>query len=357
MRNETISVYGTLVQWSNTGKWIIIAAVVELRFISSGGEPGSLKGKRQLDAESELAVLRLGVKDHVVRLSEAVSRLRQYVRQTEVFLPPHEVAGTELGKCLAHARGEIDLIYDTMVRVRWAALGVRPTSGPEPGHVSRSIGEGGEIVPDQKPIVYVVDDNPSVRKALSRLFRSVHYESEVFASAKQFLQAAPDGHPACVVLDVRMPRMSGLDLQHELASLNSDLPIVFITGHGDIDMAVQAMKDGAVDFLPKPFDDQDLLDSVERAIQHHRETREVSDRHGEIRERMARLTPREQEVFERVIKGMLNKQIGFELGTTEKTIKVHRARVMEKMEAESLADLVRMAQRLGIEGPTSPDAS
>jgi FixJ family two-component response regulator len=316
-----------------------------------------LKGKRQLDAESELALLRQGVNDHVALLSEAVSRLRLYVRQTESLVSPLSSADSELRMCLAKTRGEIDLVYDTMVRVRWAALGVRPQPEPTNGQSGSAHGEGGETVSEQKPIIYVVDDNPSVRKALSRLFRSINYDAEVFASAKQFLQAEPDGHPACVVLDVRMPRMSGLDLQHELTNLESDLPIIFITGHGDIDMAVRAMKDGAVDFLPKPFDDQDLLDSVERALQHHREIRVVSDRREEISERMARLTPREQEVFERVIKGMLNKQIGYELGTTEKTIKVHRARVMEKMEAESLADLVRMAGRMGIEGPTPEEDS
>jgi RNA polymerase sigma factor (sigma-70 family) len=149
--------------------------------------------------------------------------------------------------------------------------------------------------------------------------------------------------------------MSGLDLQAELLEMDSDLPIVFITGHGDIDMAVQAMKDGAVDFMPKPFDDQDLIDSVERALRHHSQARASKSVRREIEDRMARLTPREREVFERVVKGMLNKQIGYELGTTEKTIKVHRARVMEKMEAESLADLVRMAGRLGIEGPLPAD--
>ena len=314
-----------------------------------------MKGKRQLDAESELAVLRLGVNDHVVRLSEAVSRLRLYVRQTDALLPSLASGDSELRKCLANTRGEIDRLYDTMVRVRWAALGVRPTLEPADGHTSSTHGQEVGTVPEQKPTVYVVDDNPSVRKALSRLFRSINYEVEAFASAKQFLQATPDGHPACVVLDVRMPRMSGLDLQKELAGLDSDLPIVFITGHGDIDMAVQAMKDGAVDFLPKPFDDQDLLDSVERALQHHWDTRETNLRRQDTEKRMERLTPREREVFERVVKGMLNKQIGYELGTTEKTIKVHRARVMGKMEAESLADLVRMAGRLGIEGPASPE--
>ncbi len=314
-----------------------------------------MKGKRQLEAESELAVLRLGVKDHVVRLSEAVSRLRLYVRQTDALLPSVASADSDLRKCLANTRGELDLIYDTMVRVRWAVLGVQPSLEPSHGPGISTHDEGGETVTGQKPVIYIVDDNLSVRKALSRLFRSINYEVEAFASAKQFLQASPDGHPACVVLDVRMPRMSGLDLQNELAGLDSDLPIVFITGHGDIDMAVQAMKDGAVDFLPKPFDDQDLLDSVERALQHHRDTRETQTRRQDTEMRMSRLTPREREVFERVVKGMLNKQIGFELGTTEKTIKVHRGRVMEKMEAESLADLVRMAGRMGIEGPSSSE--
>lgn len=316
-----------------------------------------MKGKRQLDAESELAVLRLGVNDHVVRLGEAVSRLRLYVRQTDALLLSPASGDPELRKCLANTRGEIDRVYDTMVRVRWAALGVRPILDPDVDHHSSVRRQEEVTVPEQKPTIYVVDDNPSVRKALSRLFRSINYEVEAFASAKQFLQATPDGHPACVVLDVRMPRMSGLDLQNELADSDSDIPIVFITGHGDIDMAVQAMKDGAVDFLPKPFDDQDLLDSVERALQHHRDTRETNLRLQDTEKRMARLTPREQEVFERVIKGMLNKQIGFELGTTEKTIKVHRARVMEKMEAESLADLVRMAGRMGIEGPSPAEDS
>jgi FixJ family two-component response regulator len=314
-----------------------------------------LKGKRQLDAESELAILRLGVNDHVVRLAEAVSRLRLYVRQTDALLPSPASVDPELRKCLANTRGEIDHIYDTMVRVRWAALGVRPTLEPADGHDSSSHGQEVGIVPEQKPTIYVVDDNPSVRKALSRLFRSINYEVEAFASAKQFLQASPDSHPACVVLDVRMPRMSGLDLQKELADLDSDTPIVFITGHGDIDMAVQAMKDGAVDFLPKPFDDQDLIDSVDRALDYHRVRLEERGQLDAMENRVARLSPREHDVFERVVKGMLNKQIGFELGTKEKTVKVHRARVMKKMEAESLADLVRMAERLGIEGPVDPE--
>lgn len=208
---------------------------------------------------------------------------------------------------------------------------------------------------EDTPVVYVVDDSQSVRSALERLFRSEGYRAEAFASARQFIDASPEAQPACIVLDVRMPRMSGLDLQRELSARGIDLPIVFITGHGDIDMAVQAMKDGAVDFLPKPFEEQDLLDSVARALEHHRQTRASHLRRQEVAECLDRLTPCERAVFERVVKGMLNKQIGFELGTTEKTVKVHRARVMEKMGAESLADLVRMAGRVGIEGPAGGD--
>ena len=314
-----------------------------------------MKGKRQLNLEAEITALRSEVTAHVACLSEAVAKLRLYFRMTEALVTPYNSRNSELGECLSSTRCEIDRIHDTMTRVRWAALDMRSAPGTiaQTGPAARS--EGGGIVPENKATIYIVDDNLSVRKALARLFRSLNYEVEVFPSAKQFLQASPDGHPACVVLDVRMPRMSGLDLQRELSDLGSDLPIVFITGHGDIDMAVKAMKDGAVDFLPKPFDDQDLIDSVERALQHHRDTREITQGRQEVEVRAIRLTPRERQVFERVVKGMLNKQIGFELGTTEKTIKVHRGRVMEKMEAESLADLVRMAGRMGIEGPSDAE--
>ena len=314
-----------------------------------------MKGKRQLSSGIEITELRSEVNDHVARLSEAVSRLRLYHRQIEALIGPDHAQEPELFDYLANSRCEINSLYDTMIRVRWAALGVRPAPNSIESVGLETKSEEEHIVPESKSTVFIVDDNASVRRALSRLFRSMDYEVEAFPSARKFLDAGPKGHPACVVLDVRMPRMSGLDLQKELANQGSDLPIVFITGHGDIDMAVQAMKDGAVDFLPKPFDDQDLIDSVERALQFHKDTREISLLTQGVEERMGRLTPREREVFERVVKGMLNKQIGFELGTTEKTIKVHRARVMEKMEAESLADLVRMAGRLGIEGPTPPE--
>ena len=204
---------------------------------------------------------------------------------------------------------------------------------------------------ENKTTIYVVDDNPSVRRALLYLFRSLDYEVEVFSSATAFLKSEFDAHPACIVLDVRMPRMSGIDLQQELKKAGSNLPIVFITAHGDIDMAVQAMKDGAVDFLPKPFDEQDLIESVDRALQYHRDTHESSEELEVFRLRLVRLSPREREVFDRVVQGLLNKEIAWDLGTVEQTIKVHRARVMKKMETETLADLVRMAERLGIRGP------
>jgi len=201
-------------------------------------------------------------------------------------------------------------------------------------------------------LVHIVDDNASVRRALTRLLDSVGIEAATYSSARQFLEAKLSDVPSCLVLDVRMPRMSGLELQARLLERGRHLPIVFITGHGDINMAVSAMKKGAVDFLPKPFGDQELIDAIHRALAQHERFRHERSEQQEIETRLERLTPREREVMEHVITGRLNKQVAGELGTSEKTIKVHRARVMEKMEAESLAELVRMVARVGINGPS-----
>jgi FixJ family two-component response regulator len=198
--------------------------------------------------------------------------------------------------------------------------------------------------------VFLIDDDASVRKALTRLIRSAGYDVQAFASAHDFLdnfRVREENGPACLVLDVRMPGLSGLDLQQKLQATNTVLPIIFITGHGDIPMSVRAMKDGAVDFLPKPVKDKELLKAVEQALARanhdHIERLQLED----IQRRVDSLTPREREVMSLVVRGFLNKQIAFELGTVEKTIKVHRARVMEKMEVQSFAELVRIAERVG----------
>jgi FixJ family two-component response regulator len=198
--------------------------------------------------------------------------------------------------------------------------------------------------------VFVVDDDPAVRKALTRLIKSAGYTVQAFASAREFLgywRVSDDG-PACLVLDVRMPKFSGLDLQRELQTSNTPLPIIFITGHGDIPMSVKAMKKGAVDFLPKPVQDKDLLPAIEQALARARQAWDERQELADIKRRLDALTPREREVMALVVRGLLNKQIAFELGTVEKTVKVHRARVMEKMEVQSLAELVRLAERAGI---------
>ena len=210
------------------------------------------------------------------------------------------------------------------------------------------------VIPTLKPprsaTVFLVDDDASVRKALTRLIKSAGYQVQAFASARDFLEhwATADDGPACLVLDVRMPGLSGLDLQQELQSANAPLPIIFITGHGDIPMSVKAMKHGAVDFLPKPVKDKALLGAIAQALERAVRERSVHDKLDDIRRRLETLTSREVEVLRLVITGMLNKQIAHQLGTVEKTIKVHRARVMEKMEVQSLADLVRIAERAGI---------
>jgi len=201
--------------------------------------------------------------------------------------------------------------------------------------------------------IFLVDDEPSVRRALTRLLRASGLEVVSFPSAEALL-ADPSlsaSTPACVVADLQMPGLTGLALQDELVRRGLNLPLLVVTGHGDVPSTVRAMKSGAVDFLEKPVSESDLLDAVRRALSRHREINDTRQQTGLLQARLDRLTPREREVFALVAAGLLNKQVGFELGTTEKTIKVHRARVMEKMEATSLAELVRMAGRLGITAP------
>ena len=197
-----------------------------------------------------------------------------------------------------------------------------------------------------EPTVYVVDDDESVCRALARLIRSVGLAAETFHSAKAFLDHTPPDGPACLVLDVRLPGASGLDLQAALSQAGRDLPIVFITGHGDVPTTVRAMKGGAIDFLQKPFNDQELLDCVQRAIARSRTQRTERAERAELERRFQALTPREREILLHVVTGKLNKQIAGDLGIAEKTIKVHRGRVMEKMQAGSVAELVRMAEKL-----------
>jgi RNA polymerase sigma factor (sigma-70 family) len=196
--------------------------------------------------------------------------------------------------------------------------------------------------------VFVVDDDAPLRESLRNLIRSVGLRVELFASAQEFLQSQQPDTPSCLVLDVRMPGLSGLDLQKQTSEAGLEIPIIFITGHGDVPMTVRAMKAGAVEFLTKPFRDQDLLDAIQQALERSRNAREQRAATKELRQRFASLTPREREVMERVVAGLLNKQIGAELGTSETTVKIHRHQVMEKMGAGSLPELVRMADRLGI---------
>ena len=200
-------------------------------------------------------------------------------------------------------------------------------------------------------MVFVIDDDSAVRAAIKRLLMAVGLSVETFSSGGEFLESKLPDVPGCVVLDVRLPGHSGLDLQREFAEQDIHLPIIFITGHGDIPMSVQAMKAGAVEFLTKPFRDQDLLDAIGQAIDRDRAARKQRAELGELRECADALTPREREVMTLVVAGSLNKQIANELGTSEKTIKVHRGQVMHKMGADSLADLVRMAAKLNSVDP------
>jgi FixJ family two-component response regulator len=203
-------------------------------------------------------------------------------------------------------------------------------------------------VPEQQPVVLVVDDDPSVRAALTRLFRTVGLQTEVFGSTAELLQSNLPDVPSCLVLDVRLPGQSGLDFQAELIKANIHIPIIFMTGHGDIPMSVRAMKEGAVDFLAKPFRDQDMLDAVTTAVGRDRQRRESSKQTIQLKAVFDSLTPREQEVMKLVASGLMNKQVAGQMGLAEITVKIHRGHVMKKMGARSLADLVRMVDLLGL---------
>ena len=212
--------------------------------------------------------------------------------------------------------------------------------------LSRHSGAGEE----SQPIVFIIDDDSLYRASTERLIRSVGFRVQSFESAREFLNTRRPNVASCLILDVRMPGLSGLDLQLELAKAGLEIPIIFVTGHGDIPMTVQAMKAGAVEFLPKPFRDQALVDAINQAIARDRVARRQRSRNMELHRRYESLGPREREVFKYVVSGMLNKQIADELGTTERTIKFHRGHIMRKMEVKSVAELVQIAGALGIAG-------
>jgi FixJ family two-component response regulator len=200
----------------------------------------------------------------------------------------------------------------------------------------------------EEPIVFVVDDDPSMREALNSLFRSVGLRVELFGSAPELLQAELPDVTSCLVLDIRLPKRSGLDFQAELAKSAIEIPIIFITAHGDVPMTVRAMKAGAVDFLIKPFRDQDLLDAVAQALERDRKRRDAARGVADLKGLFKTLTPRERQVMALVTAGLMNKQVAAEIGVSEITVKIHRGHMMRKMHAKSLADLVRMAELLGV---------
>jgi RNA polymerase sigma factor (sigma-70 family) len=206
-------------------------------------------------------------------------------------------------------------------------------------------------------VVFIVEDDPTVRRAIGRLIRSAGLTAQLFSSAQEFLNAERPDLPCCLVLDVRLPGLNGLELQQMLASQGAAIPIIFITGHGDVPMSVQAMKAGAVEFLTKPFRARDLMGAIQSAIQDDRTARQQRGEIDALQQLLESLTPRETQVFALVARGLPNKQIAAELGASEKTIKVHRGKVMSKMKAESLAALVRMADKLGIIPPGTSSAT
>jgi FixJ family two-component response regulator len=209
--------------------------------------------------------------------------------------------------------------------------------------------------PKGEPIVYIVDDDPLIREMLSSLLRSVGLQVGLFGSALELLQSELEDAPSCLILDIRLPGVGGLDLQAELAKANIHIPVIFLTGHGDIPMSVKAMKAGATDFLTKPFREQEMLDAVTGALERDRKRRAEDKSNSEVRARFALLTPRERQIMALITGGLMNKQVAGKIGISERTVKIHRGNVMRKMRTKSLADLVMIAETLGIRGQEKPE--